>query len=206
LENLYAIYGASGHGKVIIEILEKSGITIYKIFDDDSTKESILNYLVSNDKKVLKETNLKWIIAIGNNYIRKKVVESEKLNCGYAIDKSANISINTSLGTGTVVMPGVCINSSTAIGIHSIINTSAVLDHECMISDYVHISPNATLCGRVSVGEGTHIGAGAIVIPGIKIGRWVTIGAGAVIIKDIPDFSTVVGNPGKIIKLKENEL
>ena len=28
------------------------------------------------------------------------------------------------------------------------------------------------------------------------------IGAGSVIIKDVPDFATVVGNPGKIIKIK----
>ena len=34
-----------------------------------------------------------------------------------------------------------------------------------------------------------------------KIGEWCTIGAGAVIIKDIPDGATVVGNPGKIIKI-----
>ncbi|MFN5705836.1 MAG: acetyltransferase, partial [bacterium] len=33
---------------------------------------------------------------------------------------------------------------------------------------------------------------------------WCTIGAGSVIIKDIPDFATVVGNPGRIIKFKKN--
>ena len=71
---------------------------------------------------------------------------------------------------------------------------------------YVHISPKATLCGNVSVGRLSHIGAGSVVIQGVKIGENVTIGAGSVILKDIPDNSIVVGNPGKIIKLKQDEL
>ena len=59
---------------------------------------------------------------------------------------------------------------------------------------------------ELKLGEGTHIGAGATIIPGITIGRWVTVGAGAVIIKDVPDNVTIVGNPGKIVKIaKENE-
>lgn len=68
---------------------------------------------------------------------------------------------------------------------------------------YVHISPNAALAGNVEVGEGTHIGIGTAIIQGIKIGKWCTIGAGAVIIKDVPDGAKVVGNPGKIIKIKD---
>jgi serine acetyltransferase len=82
-----------------------------------------------------------------------------------------------------------------------IINTAAVIEHDCVIEDYVHISPNVTICGHVKIGKGTHVGAAAVIIPGIKIGAWCTIGAGAVVIRDIPDGATVVGNPGRIIKL-----
>jgi acetyltransferase EpsM len=102
-------------------------------------------------------------------------------------------------------MPGVTVNSSTTIGAHCILNTNSSIDHDCILDNYVHISPNATLCGGISIGEGTHIGAGAVVIPGIKIGKWCTIGAGSVIINNIPDYSTVVGNPGKIIKQIKNQ-
>jgi acetyltransferase EpsM len=90
------------------------------------------------------------------------------------------------------------------IGDHCIINTGVVVDHDCMINDFVHISPNATLCGNVTIGKGSWVGAGAIIIQGIKVGKNAIIGAGSVIIKDIPDNATVVGNPGKIIKLGSN--
>jgi acetyltransferase EpsM len=205
LKSLYTIYGASGHGKVIVEILENSGQRIMELYDDDANKTILLNYKVTNNKKIFKQSGLTWIIGIGNNKIRKKITENNLLNYGIAIDKSANISTRAIIGKGTVVMPGVCVNSSSNIGIHSIINTGALIDHDCSVGDFVHISPNATLCGGVSIGEGTHIGAGAVVIPGIKIGSWATVGAGAVIIKDIPDFATVVGNPGKIIKIERNK-
>ena len=48
-----------------------------------------------------------------------------------------------------------------------------------------------------------HYSPSAIVIPCIKIGSNVTIGAGTVVISDIPDNAVVVGNPGRIIKMKE---
>ena len=37
-------------------------------------------------------------------------------------------------------------------------------------------------------------------MPRVNIGKFSIIGAGTVIINDIPPYSVVVGNPGKIIK------
>lgn len=202
----YCVYGASGHSKVIIEIIEKAGGTVEGLFDDDPLKKSILNYQVTHEKPIFDLPGVGWIIGIGDNKTRKKVAEHNLLNYATAIDPAAIISSRIQIGKGTVVMPGVTINSSAIIGDHAIINTNSSVDHDCLLSDYVHVSPNVTLCGGVSVGEGTHIGAGAVIIPGIKIGKWAKIGAGAVIIKDLPDFATVVGNPGRIIKKTENEI
>lgn len=200
MENKYCIYGASGHAKVIIEIIENSGNLLNGLYDDNPEKKVLFNYAISNDQSILQLTGINWIIGIGENIIRKKVAENKLLNYGTLVDKSANISKRIEIGKGTVIMPGVTINSSVIIGTHAIINTNASVDHDCTFGDYVHISPNSTLCGGIIIGEGTHIGAGAVVIPGIKIGKWAKIGAGSVIIKDVPDYATVVGNPGKVIK------
>jgi len=195
----FCIYGASGHSKVIIEILEKNGQIIQSLYDDDPQKKLLFEYPVSNEKSILHLTDLKWIVGVGDNIIRKKIVENNILDYGIVSDKNANISKRIKIGVGTVIMPGVTINSSVVIGNHAILNTNASVDHDCFLGDYIHISPNATLCGGVIIGEGAHIGAGAIIIPGISIGKWTKIGAGCVIIKDIPDYVTVVGNPGRII-------
>ncbi|WP_034920722.1 acetyltransferase [Gillisia sp. CAL575] len=194
------IYGASGHGKVIIDIAESIDIIIDQIFDDNR------NVVLLNERVVTHELNKNFldsdtIIAIGNNIIRKRVTNSFTGNVSDAIiHKSAIISPNANLKNGTVVMSNACVNSSTVIGKQCIINTASTIDHDCELADYVHISPNAAIAGNVIIEEGTHVGIGAVVIPGIKIGKWVTIGAGAVIIRDVPDYAVVVGNPGKIIK------
>jgi len=200
------IYGASGHGKVIIEILESAHEPAIEIWDD-ADKQPVWEYPVSRPLPPDVPINDKMVISIGTNATRKKVAErmGRKAQFGTAIHATAFISKRATIGEGTVVMAGVTVNADTKIGDHCIINTSASIDHDCVLGNYVHISPNATLSGDVQVGEGTHIGSGASVIQGIKIGKWCTIGAGTVIIRDIPDHATAVGNPARIIKVKEME-
>ncbi|MDR3680585.1 MAG: acetyltransferase [Flavipsychrobacter sp.] len=198
------LYGASGHGKVIIEILELLGDQNIIIWDD-ALKSDVWHYPVS--KPDLQFAGLeKLIISIGYNNIRKAIAERliGKFLFGNAIHPQTNISKRVKLGAGTVVMAGVSINADVVIGKHCIINTNASIDHDCLIANYCHVSPNVTLCGNVTVDVGTHIGAGATVIPGISIGKWCTIGAGTTVIKDVPDFATVVGVAGRIIKMKKS--
>ncbi|MFV0224097.1 acetyltransferase [Empedobacter falsenii] len=195
------LFGASGHGKVIVEIAEELNETIDGFLDADVTKTNVFTYSVLHE---VPQDTIEVIFSLGNNLIRKKLCEQfSNFQYKTLIHPKAIISKRAAIGEGTVVMAGVTINSEVQIGKHCIINTNASIDHDCIIEDFVHISPNAALAGNVEVGEGTHIGIGASIIQGIKIGKWCTIGAGAVIIKDIPDGATVVGNPGKIIKIKD---
>ena len=194
------LYGASGHAKVIIEILELCGVVVKGLFDDNPEIRNILDYKVlgSFNSSILNNDQL--IISIGDNNLRKEISKKIFVDFGIAIHPSAVISKRSNIGSGTVIMGNAIINSDTKIGKHVIINTSASIDHDCTIEDFVHISPNVALCGSVTVQEGTHIGAGSVVIPGVKIGKWCIIGAGSVIIKDVPDNCTVVGNPARVIK------
>lgn len=195
--NKISVFGASGHAKVILEIIELNNIIIENVFDADDSKTTLLNYSVNHDLKMVKSNTF---VAIGNNSIRKKIVEQYGLTPDSLFHPSAVISKYVGIGIGSVVMAGVSINADSKIGNHCILNTNCSIDHDCMLEDYVHVSPNASLAGNVQIGEGTHVGIGATIIQGIKIGKNCVIGAGAVIIKDIPDNSLVVGNPGKVIK------
>jgi sugar O-acyltransferase (sialic acid O-acetyltransferase NeuD family) len=200
MENKITLYGASGHCKVIIDILQCNNVCIENIFDDNQNKEKILEYPILHSSKVDVNSINKVIFSIGNNLTRRNLSKKWKLKYAKAIHPSAVISKFSNIDVGTVVMARAVINPDVTIGKHCIINSGAIIEHDCLIQDFVHISPNVSLAGGVEVGEGTHIGIGAIVIQGLKIGKWATIGAGAVIINDIPDYAVVVGNPGKIIK------
>jgi sugar O-acyltransferase (sialic acid O-acetyltransferase NeuD family) len=202
------LYGASGHCKVVIEILNESKeYSIEGIYDDNPKFDFLYAIPVVNSKRIKDFKNKELIITIGDNIARKSIVNYTRANYKTAVHPKAILSKHSVIGEGTVVMAGAIINPDVVIGKHCIINTGAVIDHDCILNDFVHISPNASLAGDVLVGEGTQIGIGASVIQRIKIGKWVIIGAGAVIIDDVPDFAVIVGNPGKIIKynLIENE-
>ncbi|MDR0680551.1 MAG: acetyltransferase [Dysgonamonadaceae bacterium] len=190
------LYGAGGHAKVIIDILKSNRITVSEIFDDNPAIHTFMGIPVSH-------TNIRspLIISIGNNAIRKKIVEKFNNVIYYPalLANSVSISDLASIKEGTVVMQGAIIQSSAQIGKHVIINTRASIDHDCLIEDYVHIAPGAILCGNVEVGEGSFIGAGTTIMQGIKIGKWSIIGAGSVVVRDIPDNVTAFGNPCRII-------
>lgn len=195
------LYGGSGHCKVIIDALKKSKEFLIKgIFDDYPKFETIFDIPVFKTESLDFFIDKQIIISIGDNKIRKKIAEKIKTIYVKVVHPNAVIALDTEIKEGTVVMAGVIINASVKIGRHCILNTGAVIEHDCEVDDFVHISPNVSLGGNVIVGEGSHIGIGASVIQGITIGKWATVGAGCVIIHDVPDYSVVVGNPGRIIK------
>ncbi|AUC82942.1 acetyltransferase [Lacinutrix sp. Bg11-31] len=196
------LYGASGHSKVIIDILKLNNFKIINIFDDDTSKKKLLEFNVCKPTRIEEQVN-SCVISIGNNIIRQKIAKQFcKLKYAIAIHPKAVLDNTVKVGQGSVIMANAVVNCSTIIGEHCIINTLASVDHDCIISDFVHISPNATLCGNVSIGECSQIGAGSVIIQGVTIGKNVIIGAGSVVIKDVIDNTTVVGNPAKPIKNK----
>lgn len=194
------LYGASGHAKVLIEILQGKGVVVEGLFDDNLNLKELNGIKVIGKFKEEQELKAPLLISIGNNSIRQKIVESLQVDFGQAIAKTAILSPTARVGEGTVVMQGAILQADVLVRSHAIINTGAKVEHDCVIGDFAHISPGAVLCGNVTIGEGTWIGAGAVVIPGVKIGKWSKIGAGAVVLRDLPDNVVAVGNPTKIIK------
>lgn len=203
-----ALIGQGGHAKVITDIVNvNKEYQIVAVFDDIHQslhhQNGVLYGPIAALSSLIKDGDFKIIIAIGNNDVRKKIVEQLNLaEDSYAtvIHPTAIVSDSALVGFGTVIMPNAVVNANTTIGRHSIINTGAVIEHDNEISDFVHISPNSTLTGMVTVGEGVHVGASATIIPMKKIGNWAVIGAGSTVISNIPSCCTAVGLPAKVIK------
>ena len=200
------LFGASGHAKVILDIINSgTGDTVDYILDDNSEIFDLAGFEINHtvDRNILQKIDT--IVAIGDNKIRKHICLKYKIKLHQAlIHKTATVSKAAIVSKGSVVMAGAVISHSANVGENSIINSNAIIEHDVSIAKFAHVSPGAIVTGAVSIGEGSHIGAGASIIPGISIGKWVTIGASAVVLKDIPDYAVVVGNPGRIIKYNKN--
>ncbi|MCB5410080.1 gamma carbonic anhydrase family protein [Pseudogemmobacter faecipullorum] len=77
----------------------------------------------------------------------------------------------------------------TDIGYPLVIGASCTIGHKAMLHG-------------CEIGEGTLIGMGATILNGAKIGKGCLIGACALITegKEIPDYSLVMGSPGKVVR------
>ena len=205
LETIF-IFGASGHAKVVIDLVEREGrYAIGGLFDDNQTLwgREVFGYKVLGGIAALADDGSVLLIAIGNNVIRHKlsiVLRQRGFAFGRAIYPSAAVSRGVTIGQGSVVMAGVVINADTNIGEHVIINTSASVDHDCVVGETAHIAPGVHLCGGVRIGERTLAGAGSTVIPNIRVGCDVVIGAGATVVENVPDHVLVAGTPARIVK------
>lgn len=198
------IIGASGHGKVIADIIVNSDDKVLGFLDDadDVQGKKIIGFPVLG--KIADYDNYRdceFVIAIGNPYIREKISNELPVKWYTAIHPTAVISsLDVEIGEGTVIMANAVVNPSARIGKHCIINTGAIVEHDNILEDYVHLSPNVTLAGIVKVGKSTHIGAGSCTKQVLNIASDCVIGAGSVIVKDITESGTYVGVPARKIK------
>ena len=202
MDNRLIIIGAGGHGKVIADIAIKNGYTDIQ-FVDDSAVGNCMGFPIvgtSLDIESFNDGKTDFVIAIGNNKIRKNFAEKYNVNWVSLVHSSAQISEGVTIGKGTVVMACTAINAGARVGDHCIINTGAVVEHDNIIENYVHISPKVALGGTVRVGEQTHVGIGAVVSNDISICEECVIGAGAVVVKNIEKAGTYIGIPVRSIK------
>lgn len=196
------LIGGSGHAKVIIDCIRASGDEVFGILDDGIAAGTavlgvcVLGKTADNEQY----TDHPFLIAIGNNAVRRKIAEKLHVRWATVVHPTAVVSPYASIGEGAVVMPRAVINAGAKVGNHCIINTGAVVEHDNVLGDFVHISPNAALGGTVTVGEGTHIGICACVRNNINICGGCTVGAGAAVVKDITVPGTYAGVPAGRIK------
>ena len=109
------------------------------------------------------------------------------------------------IGVGNYFQEFVDLQAEVTIGDNSSIHIGSFIGHETTIGNSVFLAHGCNVSGEVTIQDGVYFGTGVIVLPRITIGKWSIIGAGSVIIEDVPPYSIVVGNPGRIIKNTEKK-
>ena len=203
------IWGASGHARVVADIVRLQGLyTVAGFLDNIHPQRKGEDFCGSS---VLGgDEQLEGLPAQGISHIllgfgdcrmrleKTRLLLSKGFNLPVGVHPRATVASDVSLGPGTVVAAGAVVNPGARVGCSVILNTSSSVDHECVIGDAAHISPGAHLAGQVEVGEAAHIGIGAVVIEGVRIGAGSVIGAGAVVLEDVPEGVIAFGVPAKV--------
>lgn len=152
------IIGAGGHGQVVAECAEACGYEKIDFLDDNYT-----DAVGGIDRLETVATDYDGVIvSIGNNDIRRKVINRvQRINAPLIslIHPRAFVSPTTTIGSGSIVLPGAVIHTSANIGISCIISIGALIDHDAVVEDFSHINTGAVVGagkragGKVDAGQ-----------------------------------------------------
>lgn len=209
------IFGASGHGNVVLDCIEKEGkYNVVGFIDSFKKKGSEQNgYEILGSVYDLPYLKDKYnlfggIVAIGDNWIRQNIVNKVKgiipdFNFITAIHPSVVIGRNVKIGNGVAIMAGVIINANSKIYDHCILNTYSSLDHDGVMQESSSLAPRVCVGGNLFLDRFSSIGLGSHVIENISIGRHSVIGAGSLVIKNIDSFVVAYGSPARMIRKRK---
>lgn len=207
------LVGGGGHCKSVIDSLIGTN-NVYDEVGIIDVKEKVgtaimdIEIIGTDDElELLHKKGYKYAFvtlgSVGNPSARIKIYKKLK-KIGFSIptiiDETSIIAKDVIVGEGSYVGKRVVVNAGTRIGSCTIVNTAAVIEHDCFVGDFVHVAPGSVICGGTSIHKYSHIGANATIIQGITVGTNAIVGAGSTIIRDVVDYNTMVGSPGRLIK------
>ncbi len=205
------IAGAGGHGRVVADAALATQAYSSLAFLDDRLSKPVTEegWPIVGSLDRLEQLSADFgvfVAGLGDAAMRIDLLRRARkagFRCASIVHPNATVSKHCSIGDGTVVIAGACINVGARIGEGCIINTGATVDHDCLLAEGVHICPGAHLAGNVEIGPRAWFGIGAVARQGIRIGANAVIGAGSVVIRDVPDNVTVAGNPAAELEQRE---
>ena len=120
------------------------------------------------------------------------------------------ISQRAARKSGIEIHPGAQIGKGLFIdhGSGVIIGETTIIGDNCTLYQGVTLGGTGKEQGKrhPTLGNNVMVSAGAKVLGSFKVGDNSKIGAGAVVIKEVPDNATVVGVPGRVVRLPQEDM
>ncbi|MDO4638087.1 MAG: acetyltransferase [Lautropia sp.] len=218
----YGLYGTGGFGREVMPLLQayvarcaqRDHSAIHDVFyiDLSSRLEPLrgITILSEADFLALDHDEKYFNIAIANSRVR------EKIACNFLAQGIIPLRLQAedvvcydgvSLGEGSILCTRTVLTSDIRIGRFFHGNIFSYVSHDCVLGDFVTFAPNVHCNGTIHIHDHAYIGAGATIRQGthekpLVIGEGAIVGMGAVVIRDVPAYTTVIGNPARRLEKK----
>lgn len=204
----FIIIGAGGHGRELLEIVERVGWAGRCLgFADDApsasnySKLELLGYPLLGTVEWAAQAGLQCLLGIGDSATRRRVISllGGPHRAIKLLDKSAWISPSARLEAGVVCCQNVVVTTSATIGENSLLNVGVTVQHDTVVGADCTLSPGVFVNGDVQIGTGVFVGTGAVIARGVTIADRAVIGAGATVLSNVSEDSFVAGTPARVI-------
>src|SRR5438309_1999272 len=123
MSNLLLIWGAGGHGKVVLDVARSAGRFERIAFVDDDPARAHLSFcdcpILRGPEELRGLAGSAFVIGVGDNRVRARCFDlafENRLAPAVLIHPTAVIAPSVNIGGGTVVMPGAIVNAGAVIG------------------------------------------------------------------------------------------
>ena len=141
-------------------------------------------------------------ILIGDKFSMRERGRIEAIDLYQGVNYTPSIIIgdNVSVNQGSFIISreSIVIGNNTRVGEYVSIRDN---DHEWRDKN-TPILQQGFITNAVEIGSDVWIGRNVVISKGVKIGDGAVIGANAVITKNVNQYEVVVGNPGRVIKVR----
>ena len=107
------------------------------------------------------------------------------------------------IGMGVLMAPLAQLSPDTAVAHNCILLANCMVGHDSVLERFAHVATNAVVGANVRVGKAVHVGSNATIREKVNVGDFSLIGSGSVVLNDVLPNSIVVGNPAKVLRVKE---
>lgn len=205
------IFTAGSGGRDLLRLIEdiNAELPTWEVlgYVDDAPEligQKIDGYLVYKPDSLPVSGDYYGICGAGNPKLRKKIVNANIITKGYLLPTLIHPTVVKSndfiAGSGSVIFPYVHISYNVKIGKCVWVNPNCELGHDLSVGDYTSIMPSSTINGKCSIGEDCMIGSSSIFYQGVNVGKECVIGMGTILLKDVPDKTSVIDYPRKVIR------
>lgn len=169
--------------------------------DHENPKSELMGINIVKESEV-DTTNAQVIVAIGDPYLRKKIVEKQKSGTSFptVIHPKATVSSWVELAEGCVVTAGTVLTCNIKVGKHAHFNLNSTVGHDCQIADYFTAAPGVNISGDCQFGNFVNLGTNSAVKQGVNITSDTVVGMGGTVVKNLEEAGVYVGVPVKRIK------